>query len=199
MNKWILISALALVAGSAFAQNKTFTVGKEGRDARQLATVESVSDFETFTGRTAVIRGRLNFNPQTRTGGGTLTVNMASVDTGIPLRNDHMKSAGWLDTEKFPNATFEATQVTHRGGDNYRVTGKFTMKGVTRTVSVNARVRYRAESDATRKAGFEGDVLQLTTSFKIKLSDYNVTIPPQAQGKVANEVTISITAFGVTG
>jgi polyisoprenoid-binding protein YceI len=110
-----------------------------------------------------------------------------------------MRSAQWMDTAKFPTATFVAERVEAIGGDNYRVRGKFTLKGVTRDITVRATVRYRKEDERTREARFEGDVLQVTTTFNINLSDYNVTIPPIAKGKVNNKVAISVTVFGVTG
>jgi hypothetical protein len=55
------------------------------------------------------------------------------------------------------------------------------------------------ESASTRNAGFKGDVLQVRSQFKLKLSDYKVTIPPQAKGKVAETVTIKLTVYGQSG
>lgn len=196
--KTALTALLAIASISAFASPMTFKVGA-GRQTQQLASVESVTDFETFTGRTDRVAGTLTFDPVKRTGSGSLTVDVASIDTGIAMRNDHMKGGMWLDAEKHPTITFNTTKVQHVKGDLYKVTGSYTMKGVTKTITTDATVKHLKASDATAKAGFKGDVLQVKTAFKVKLSDFGITIGGAATGKVNNEVTISVVVYGQSG
>lgn len=165
----------------------------------QSFTVDSTADFEDFTGTTNVITGTVVFDPSKRTGSGKLTINVASIKTGIDLRDEHMRSEGWLSTDKFPNATFETTRVQFVSGTNYRVTGNLTLKGVTKVITTNATVRFIKESEQTRAARFKGDLVNVKTEFKIRLSDYNVQIPAQAKGKVGEVVTIKLSVFGTTG
>ncbi len=195
-----LVSALAstfVLAGAAFAQTKTFNIVTGDLAYRNLATVESVADFETFTGKTTSISGSIDFDPKKRMGKGSITIKAADVDTGIPLRNDHMRDAQWLNTAKFPNITFTTTSVKAAANDSYTVRGNFTMKGVTKAVTATVRLRFRAKGEATAKAGFDGDVVQITTSFNVNLSDYGIKIPQQAVGKVSNTVKISLSAYAV--
>lgn len=200
MKSRILFASAMILAltGAAFAQAKTFKVGA-GNATQQLAQVQSDTEFEAFSGRTDKVTGTISFDPTKRTGSATIKVDVASIDTGIALRNDHMKDKGWLDAAAHPAITFVTTRIQHVSGDRYRVTGKFTMKGVTKTITVNATVKHIKESKATQDARFKGDVLQVRTSFDIKLKDYNVTIPAQAKGKVAETVKISLTVYGQTG
>lgn len=195
-----LVATLVLVAGAnlAMAQNKVFKVGG-GSPAQQLAQVESVTDFETFTGRTDKVTGSISFDPRTSKGSGKIVVDAASIDTGIALRNDHMNSSTWLDTAKHPKITFETLNVRKTGTDKYKVYGKFTMKGVTKNITTEVTLKHRKESAETRNAGFKGDVVQIRTSFSVKLADYGVTIPAPAKGKVAPTVTISLAVYGQTG
>jgi polyisoprenoid-binding protein YceI len=197
MLKHTLLAFSLLAVNGAFAQAKRFDIVGERLEYRNLATVESITEFETFTGRTSKVTGSLTFDPKKKTGTGSIAVDVASIDTGIPLRNEHMREAGWLDAAKYPNITFTANRVQYLGGDQYRVTGTFTMKGVSKPLTTTATVRYRAAGEATKAAGFDGDVVQVTTKFKIKLSDFNVIIPAPAKGKVANEVLITLSAYGV--
>jgi polyisoprenoid-binding protein YceI len=189
--------ALAVFASNSFAAPVKFNIG--GRKTMQLAQVESVTDFETFTGRTDGVTGSITFDPAKKTGGGTIVVDVASISTGIDVRDDHMRSGQWLDAAKHPKITFETTGVRSLGGDRYSVTGKFTMRGVTKTITTTATVKHMKESDATKKAGFKGDVLQVKTNFKVKLSDYGIKISGPAEGKVANDVTISVVVYGQSG
>lgn len=192
-----VLASSTVLASLALAQAKTFTIGAFA--THQLAQVESFTDFETFTGRTDKVTGTLKFDKAKRTGSGKIIVEAKSIDTGMPLRNDHMNSPMWLDTEKFPTIEFTTTKVQFIKGDSYRVTGSFKMHGVTKTVTVNATVKHMAAGAATQKAGFKGDVLQVKTSFDVKLADYGIKLPPQAEGKVGKTVKISIVTYAQSG
>ena len=191
------VSAVAVAPTLAVAQEKTFRI-VDGRLAyRNLASVESETEFETFTGKTTSVSGALKFDPKKKSGSGSIAVDVASIDTGIPGRNDHMKGAQWLDAASHPQIKFVTTSVRSLGGDRYQVRGKFTMKGVTKDITTTATLRYRAAGEATKAAGFDGDVAQILTRFNINLSDYGVTIPAPAKGKVANTVSITLSAYAV--
>lgn len=70
------------------------------------------------------------------TASGRLEVDMASVDTGSPDRDAHLKSADFFDVEKYPKMTFVSRSVT-RNGDDYKVVGDLTVKDVTREVTLD--------------------------------------------------------------
>jgi polyisoprenoid-binding protein YceI len=195
MKRSLLAFSLIAIATAAVAAPKTFTIVGDKLEYRNLATVESTTEFETFTGKTTKVSGSFTFDPSAKTGNGKLTVDLASLDTGIPTRNDHLRSAGWLDTDKHPTAVFQTTRVQSSGGDNYRVTGQFSLHGVTKTITTKATLKYRAESEATKKAGFAGNVTHLFTKFDVKLSDYGIKIPAVADGKVNPTVTITVSAY----
>lgn len=190
----------ALLVSSAFAQNKTFNIGNGGgMKVAQVFSFDSEAQFENFTGQTHKVSGAINFDPATKKGKGKITVDLGSIDTGIPLRNEHLQGEMWFNTAKFPTAVFETTDVKHKSGDAYTVTGKLTLHGVTKTVKADCTVKYLKESDATKKAMFKGDVLNVKTSFKIKLADFGVMIPDMTKGKVAETITVRLNVFGYTG
>lgn len=193
----LLLSAV-LLASVGHAQSQTFKVGA-GTPAQQLAQFESVTDFESITGTTAKVTGQINFDPKTKKGGGKIVVDVASLDTGIALRNDHMRGEAWLNAAKFPTLVFEATKTTYKSGDDYTVTGKLTIHGVTKEVTVPVKLSYRKSDSTTQGKGFKGDIVRLQASFKVKLSDYGVTIPAPAKDKVSPSITVRVTAFGQTG
>ncbi|MCW5942781.1 MAG: YceI family protein [Fimbriimonadaceae bacterium] len=195
----LALSSLAVLALTAQAAPIKFAIGASGRAAAQVFTVDSEAELEDFTGITHAVTGNVVFDPATKKGSGRIEIDLTGLDTGIPLRNEHMRSAQWLDTANNPRAVFATESVRHKVGDTYTVTGKLTLKGVTRTVTAPVTVKHIKQSEATQKAGFKGDVLQVKTSFRIKLSDYNVTIPAPAQGKVNDSVTVKLTAFGASG
>jgi len=197
----ILISSAVILAAlttEAVAQQKHFEIDNQKNKYRNVAQIESVADFETFTGKTNEISGTIAFDPKTRKGAGKIVVDPATIDTAIPLRNEHRKSAGWLDTAKYPQIVFEVEKVQPLKNEEYKVTGKFTLHGVTRKISTNVKVQYHGADVSTKGNGFEGDVIRLTAKFNILLSDYGITVPSAVAGKVAKDVTISLSSYAVS-
>jgi polyisoprenoid-binding protein YceI len=64
------------------------------------------------------------------------TIDVATVDTRIQKRDDDLRSPNFFDVAKFPTMTFKSTRV-EKAGDGLRVTGDLTMKGVTRSVTLD--------------------------------------------------------------
>lgn len=198
--RFLFALAAVALATASFAQAKTFTVKDLRNDrVKQSFTVESRTQAENFTGKTAKVTGSIKFDPTARSGSGRLVIDLASIDTGIPLRNEHMREPQWLDTAKYPTAVFETTQVRRLDGDKYRVTGKMTFHGVTKNITTDVTAQYQPASQATRNAGFTGDVLRLRGGFNLKLADYGIAIPERARGKVAETVRLAFDVYGTTG
>lgn len=64
-----------------------------------------------------------------------VTIEAASVDTQEAKRDEHLRSADFFEAEKYPTLTFKSTSIT-RDGDDYRVAGDLTIRGVTRPVTL---------------------------------------------------------------
>jgi polyisoprenoid-binding protein YceI len=62
------------------------------------------------------------------------TIDAASLDTREPKRDEHLKSADFLDVAKYPTLTFKSKRIDPAGEDKYRVTGDLTLHGVTKEV-----------------------------------------------------------------
>lgn len=89
----------------------------------------------TVRGHFDVIRGTLDFDeahPENATI--EAEADVASINTRENNRDAHLRSADFFDADKYPVITFKSTRV-ERAGDNYKVTGDFTMHGVTRPVT----------------------------------------------------------------
>jgi 8-hydroxy-5-deazaflavin:NADPH oxidoreductase len=63
-------------------------------------------------------------------------IAVGSVSTGNDQRDAHLRSAEFFDVEHYPTATFTSTGVRTDGGDGYALEGDFTLKGVTKPVSL---------------------------------------------------------------
>lgn len=66
-----------------------------------------------------------------------VTIDAASLTTGVEYRDNHLRSGDFLDVEKYPTITFKSTQVTLEGEHKARVTGDLTIHGVTRPITLD--------------------------------------------------------------
>ena len=192
LTKALLIS-FGLVASLAAAQGEQFTLGAGGTEPRQQVAVQSSTDFEDFIGTTTAITGNVMFDPEAKTGSGTLVVDGTTIDTGIEERNGHMRGEGWLNFNEYPEITFEIENVRHLDGDTYEVSGPLTMSGETVTITAPATVRYLPASDETAAARLAGDIVAVQTSFPVVLSDFGIDRP--APERVADELELNVRFF----
>ena len=95
----IIAASLALHSMSplALAANKTFDFGRANLAPQQVITFESNTSLEDMVGRTNKVTGTISGDVAKRTGTGKISVDLASLNSGIDLRDEHMRSEGWLN------------------------------------------------------------------------------------------------------
>jgi polyisoprenoid-binding protein YceI len=67
-----------------------------------------------------------------------VTMGAASIDTRQEQRDEHLRSADFLDVATHPTLTFKSTRIEAAGEGEFRVIGDLTIRGVTREVTLNA-------------------------------------------------------------
>lgn len=67
-----------------------------------------------------------------------VVIDAASIDTNVKMRDDHLRSADFLDAQRFPTLEFYSERFVHKGGTRWGVTGALSLHGVTRTVTLDA-------------------------------------------------------------
>jgi polyisoprenoid-binding protein YceI len=126
-------------------------------------------------------------------------VDLRTLKTGIELRDEHLRSENWLNTEKYPFAEFILTGILKSSSStledgkkvNATLTGNMTIHGITKEIKVPATLTYYKENEKTR-AKIKGNLLKVNSEFSIKLSDYGVSIPNMVVGKVADNINLSV-------
>src|SRR2546421_3084562 len=63
------------------------------------------------------------------------SIDLASIDTSLPRRDAHLRTAEYFHVDQHPRMTFRSTRIEPVGG-NYTMTGHLTLKGVTRAVTL---------------------------------------------------------------
>jgi polyisoprenoid-binding protein YceI len=64
------------------------------------------------------------------------TAEVRSLDTGIGMRDNHLRSADYFDAERYPTISFRATNIKPDGNGNYTATGTLTIKNVSQTITI---------------------------------------------------------------
>ena len=143
--------------------------------------------FSTYVGQFATVNATLKLDPKNL--GATVleaTIDTNSLGTLNAALDKHLKSPEFLDTAKFPTATFKATKVTQTGDKTADIAGELTLHGVTKPVVVQATFNQAGPNPLDKKyqLGFAG-------SAKIKRSEFGITAYVPAVG---DEVTLTIEA-----
>jgi len=199
-----LLPAFALLALPVVsnAEPKAFQIRADGGSRIQFL---SDAPLETINGVSTKVTGTVTVDPADLSGArGSLSAETGALRTGIDLRDEHLRSDTWLDSRRYPNATFELTGVegastlTANQQAQVRVRGRFTLHGVTKNVVATARVRWMPLTDDMRSTpGITGDVLRVSASFMVRLTDYDISVPTIVRLKVANEIRVNVNFRGV--
>jgi polyisoprenoid-binding protein YceI len=89
--------------------------------------------FTTVRGRFRDVKGTIEADEQDPNRSTvTVEISAASIDTGVPDRDAHLRSADFLDVEHYPTITFRSKRVegaANKEGDKFRVAGHLTIRG----------------------------------------------------------------------
>jgi len=96
-------------------------------------------------------------------------IDASTINTGEPQRDEHLRSADFLDVQNFPNLTFTSTRISERKGSEFKLTGDLTIHGVTRQVVLDVAEEGRgADPWGGHRTGF-------SATTKINRKDYGLT------------------------
>ncbi|HET7622879.1 MAG TPA: YceI family protein [Gemmatimonadaceae bacterium] len=127
----------------------------------------------------------------------TVELEAASIDTRVEQRDQHLRSADFLDVEKFPKVTFRSTKVegaSFEPGESFRVTGDLTIRGTTREVVLDATFEGRG------KDPWGGERVSFSADTKIDRRNFGLTWNAALETGgvlVGNDIKIHIEAQAV--
>jgi len=147
------VLAQGLVAG-------TYTIDPSHSSATFIVRHAGISKVR---GTVDIASGTITVGDDVESSSVTAVLDAASVSTGSPDRDAHLKTADFWDVEKNPTWTFTSTSVAAKGGD-YVLTGDLTINGVTQSVELeleptgsavdafgNPRTAFEATTEFSRK------------------------------------------------
>ncbi len=177
--------AIGLGAGSLRAAD-SYEVEKN--HAFAIFRVKHLNTGFTY-GRFKEMSGAITWdNAKPEAGSIEISIEAASVDTGIEKRDQHLRTADFFDAKQYPTLGFKSTAIKKVDDENFEVAGNLTIHGVTKPVTV------KVAKTGEGKDPFGGYRIGFETVFTIKRSDYSMAGLP---GAVGDDITITLATEGL--
>lgn len=155
-----VVDGVGLATPGTYVLDPTHT--RIGFAARHLMVTKVRGSFKEFEGSITV-----GDDPATSTA--QASIQTASIDTGTADRDAHLRSADFLEVEKFPTMTFGNAQVVAQDGARLTVTGDLTIKDTTRPVTLTVEV------DGMVRDPWGNQKLAFTARTEIDREDFGLT------------------------
>ena len=174
-------AAFATLSSVATAAPETFVI-----DGSHTFPRFSYSHFglSTQLSRFNKTTGKIVLDKEAKTGSVDVVIDTQSVDTGFDIFNGHIQGEDFLDTAKYPTATFKSTKVRFEGDKPVAVDGGLTIKGVTKPVTLTITSFINQPHPMMKK-----DAIGANATTKISRTEFNAG---KYAPNVGDEVTIDL-------
>jgi polyisoprenoid-binding protein YceI len=200
MKTKLTILACMALTGAVLAAPQTF----DFKDPKGInnAGFKLDAPLEAINGSASSISGTVTFDPgNPGATKGKIIVATASLMLPNPMQKQHMLGDKWLDAAKFAEITFESKEFKNvRTAGNTTtadVTGTFTLKGVSKEITVPIKLTYLKDKLGERVPNQKGDLLVIRANFTIKRGDFNI-MPGQFEDKVSDTIEITLSIAGAS-
>jgi len=178
----LLASATAILSAlPALAEPESYTV-----DPRHTFPIYEVGHlgYSIQRGRFNKTSGKITLDTAAKSGSADITIDAASVSTGVDKLDEHLRSEDFFNVAKNPQITFKSTSLAFDGENVKSATGDLTMNGITKPVTLKVVMFHCGPHPMTKKKQCGGD---LTTT--VKRSDFGMKYALPA---LADDVTLHI-------
>jgi polyisoprenoid-binding protein YceI len=157
---------------------------------------------EAINGSATGISGTVKFDPENPSATtGKIVIASPSLRVGNSMMNEHLHSDKWMNVAKFPEISFEATELknakTEGALTTADATGKFTAMGITKIMTVPVKITYLKDKLSQRVPNLKGDLLVLRSNFQIKRSDFGIN-SGQMEEKVSDTIDLTLSIAGAS-
>ncbi|MBS1221469.1 MAG: YceI family protein [Proteobacteria bacterium] len=170
-----LTTAPALAAPETYVLDQTHTFPRFSYNHLGYST--QLSRFNKTT-------GKIVLDKAAKTGEVDIVIDTQSVDTGYATFDEHIQGEDFLDTAKYPTATFKSTKVVFEGDKPVKVEGNLTLKGVTKPVTLTV-----TSFQAMPHPMFKKDAIGANAHTVVNRSEFNAS---KYAPNVSDEVRIDI-------
>jgi polyisoprenoid-binding protein YceI len=200
----LLASLLGSAIGSTAAFAKEIKFDVNDPNGRDNVSFTSNAPIEVINGHTSKISGTVSIDDsldlKKQPIAAQFDVDLSSIDTGIALRNEHMRD-NFLETKKFPKATFKlksiesgATVLKDKEKVQLKALGDFTVHGKTTQKEMPIEVTYFKLCPSTEGKFKNCDLIQINATFPVAFKDHDIKRPEIVFQKLADTVFVIVNA-----
>lgn len=186
------------IAVSAHAAPQTFDF-KDPKGVNNV-TFKLDAPLEAISGSASGISGTVTFdaaNPGATKG--KIIVAADSLTVPNSMMQGHLHGKDWMDVANHKEISFEARELKNvrTTGDTTTAdaVGTFTMKGVSKDVTVPVKLTYLKDKLGLRLPNAKGDLLVIRANFTLKRTDFGIN-PKAPEDKVANTIDLTLSIAG---
>jgi polyisoprenoid-binding protein YceI len=182
MTRTIYTCVIALLLTLSAAAQDTWQIDPPHASAQFSVKHLGVS---TVRGAFTKVSGTVQYDPNNP--GKTsiqITIDAASVDTRVEMRDKDLRSPNFFDVEKYPTITFSSKKVEAAGAGKLKVTGDLTIHGVTKEVVLDVD-----GPSAPMKDPWGNMRMGASATTKVIRQDFGMKADP---GVVGDEISITI-------
>ncbi len=178
-----LFGAALLAGTSGYAQAETYAIDTKGAHASINFSVKHLG-FSWLTGRFDKFGGSFEFDKDNPAKSSvTVEIDTTSVNSNHEARDKHLRSEDFLNVAAHPKASFKSTGIEVTGEKTAKITGDFTLNGVTKPIVINAE--YLGGGDdpwGGHRQGFMGTATFSMADFNFKKDYGQVKLELHAEG-----------------
>lgn len=186
MKRTLFLTLTTFMSVSAFAASETYVIDNSHTYPRFSY---SHFGFSTQLSRFDKTSGSITIDRATKTGSVNVVIDTPSVDTGHAVFNEHIQGADFLDTAKYPTATFISDKVNFAGDKVASVEGVLTLKGISKPVTLTVTSFQCMPHPMLKK-----DACGANATATVKRTDFNMG---KYAPHVGDDVTLSIAVEAV--
>jgi polyisoprenoid-binding protein YceI len=162
----LAVSSIGIMSLPAMADN--YVIDTKGAHASINFSIKHLG-YSVLTGRFDTFSGEFSYDPaKPEASTVNVTIDTSSVNTNHAERDKHLRSADFLNVEKFPKATFVSKKIVPDDKDEFDIIGDLTLNGVTKSITIEVdKVGEGKDPWGGYRAGFSGET-------EINLKDFNV-------------------------
>ncbi len=172
-----LTLALAAALSISTAQAADYVIDSKGAHASINFKIQHLG-YSWLTGRFNDFKGTFSYDENTPSQATiSVTIDTDSIDSNHAERDKHLKSGDFLAVDEFPQAKFVSTKIVDKGNGKLNVMGDFTLHGVTKPITIDAKKVGEGEDPwGGYRAGFMG-----TTTIALKDFGIDYELGPASQ------------------
>lgn len=184
MKPGTLFVAIALTVSTPALAQTVWQLDPAHSSAQFAVTHMGIS---TVRGAFTKLSGSVRYDPaDSKNDSVEVTIDAASVDTRMDMRDKDLRSDHFFDTPKYPSITFRSISVESVGTENLKIAGDLTICGITKRTTLDVQGPSKAVDDGHGRLH-----MGVSATGTVNRTDFGMT---GYQGMVGNEIKLTIDA-----